>query len=197
MRWRWGDDPEILRRCLAQNGVLGLPTESSYALGVDPRRADAVAAVFAAKGRAATEPLGVVVADDQQAGDLGVDTDSEEYRRARALWPAALNVLLEVAEPLPAMSGAERLSVRIPEHSGLVRLLMQLRTGLTATSANASGAPPIVDPEELDAFLAASGVPYCVVDDGVLPGGPPSTMVVWQDGSFRILREGRTEVPGL
>lgn len=196
MRWRWSDDPELLRDCLAKHGVLGLPTESSYALGVDPRDAEAVAAVFRAKGRAATEPLGVVVANADQAKALGVDTDAEDYRWASSLWPAALNVLLEVSKPLPAMSGAERLSVRIPEHSRLVELLVQLRTGLTATSANSSGAPPIVDPAELDAFLASSGVPYCVVDDGVLPGGLPSTMVLWRARSLRILREGRTEVAG-
>ena len=243
MIWRAGEDPKTLRDCVRRGGVLGLPTESSYALGVDPTSQIAIARVFAAKGRSATEPLGVVVADERQAQALGVDIDSAAFRAGLEFWPAALNVLVEVRRPLPAMSGAELLAVRIPDHSELRALLLEVGSGLTATSANLSGQPPFLDPDGLDVFLGsrvgagemsvegmremAPDVPmspapgeapekardegrdearilsrggrtdapnYLVVDGGELPGGAPSTMVIWDNGSFRVLRQGRTNV---
>ncbi len=192
--WRWGDPVAELRRCVDDGGVVGIPTESSYGLGVDPRSEIAVRRVFEAKGRAPDQPLGVVVAGAAQAEALGVDVASPAFQAAASYWPAALNVLVEVREPLPAMCGASLLSVRIPEHPRLRALLGELGTGLTATSANVSGEPPLLEPSELTAMLLRARVPHRVVDDGQQPGGEPSTMVIWRDGSFQVLRAGRTTI---
>ena len=61
--------------------------------------------------------------------------------------------------------------MRVPDHERLRELLAALGHGLTATSANRSGEPPILDPAGVAELLA--GEDAVVVDGGALPAGPP------------------------
>ncbi|HVS16251.1 MAG TPA: L-threonylcarbamoyladenylate synthase [Thermoanaerobaculia bacterium] len=192
-RWRFGDPVAALREVLARGGVVLFPTESSYAVGADPRSAEGVEAVYRLKGRDRGKPLGVVVADEAQALELGVLPDDPAFRWACERWPAALSVLVETRRRLPAMAGAERLSLRVPDHPALRRLLAEIGP-LTATSANQVGEAPMRDPREVERW--ARGADHVVVDGGVLGGGPASTVVSWEvlpggGGRPRVLRGGR------
>ena len=177
--WRPGDPVEPLRDLLRRGGVLAIPTESSYGLGADPRNRKGVETIYRIKGREPRKALPVVVADLGQLADLGIDPDLSILKALSACWPAPLTVVLPVTPvlgtELPAAAGEPTLAVRIPGHEGLRSLLAELGHGLTATSANRSGEEPILDPAELAELLA--GEEAVVVDGGVLPGGPPSTLV--------------------
>jgi L-threonylcarbamoyladenylate synthase len=192
-RWHWGEPVAPLRALLDRGGILAIPTESSYGLAVDPRSAVGVEAVYRLKERERGKPLPVVAADAAQAAALGVDVAAEPFRRALALWPAALTVLVPLLQPLAAAGGGT-LAVRVPDHSRLRTLLRELGTAVTATSANRSGEPPELDAVGVAALLA--GADGCVVDAGTLPGGPPSTLAAWEDGGWRVLRAGRFSFPG-
>jgi tRNA A37 threonylcarbamoyladenosine synthetase subunit TsaC/SUA5/YrdC len=89
---------------------------------------------------------------------------------------------------LPASAGSAKLAVRVPGHPRLLRLLQEIGP-LTATSANRSGEDPVLDPG--GAVSLVGGENAVLVDDGRLPGGPPSTMVALEGDRARILREGR------
>lgn len=174
--WRPGDPVEPLRDLLRRGGVLAIPTESSYGLGADPRNRKGVETIYRIKGREPRKALPVVVADLGQLADLGIDPDLSILKPLSACWPGPLTVVLPiVGDNLPAAAGEPTLAVRIPGHEGLRSLLAELGHGLTATSANRSGEEPILDPAELAGLLA--GEEAVVVDGGVLPGGPPSTLV--------------------
>ena len=188
-RWRLGDPVDPLRALLARGGVLAIPTESSYGLAADPRSAAGVDAIYRIKARERGKPLPVVAADLDQIGSLGVAVDEEAVRLAATVWPAPLSVLLPIAGPLPAAAGEPALAVRIPDHALLRRLLRGLGLPLTATSANLSGEPPLLDPRAVADLLADHDA--VVIDGGVLPGGPPSTLVAWTGVDWRVLREGR------
>jgi L-threonylcarbamoyladenylate synthase len=179
---------------LATGGLLAFPTESSYGLGVDPRDPRGVEAIFRLKTRERSKALPVVAADIPQLLALGVDPDSPALAWAEMRWPAALTVVLPLSAAIPASSGAPTLAARIPAHAGLRALLAELGHALTATSANASGEPPLTDPNEVRSWLAASGERFLVVDQGETSGGPPSTLVELRDGEVVILRKGRDEV---
>jgi len=179
---------------LAAGGVLAVPTESSYGLGVDPRDAQGVEAIYRLKGRERGKALPVVAADVAQLLALGVDADSPALAWARSRWPAALTVVLPLTAPIPASAGAPTIAARIPAHAGLRSLLAELGHALTATSANPSGEPPLTDPNEVRSWLAASGEEFLVVDQGKTAGGAPSTLVQVIDGEVVILRKGRDEV---
>lgn len=188
-RWRFGDDVASLRELIARGGILGIPTESSYGLAVDPRRATGVEAIYRVKERERGKPLPVVAADLAQIAALGVAADDEAVCRAAPLWPAAFTVVAPIAQPLPASAGERTLAVRIPDHAELRSLLSALDTALTATSANRSGEPPLLDPGEVAILLA--GEDAMVADGGVLAGGPPSTLARWTDTGWTVLRPGR------
>ena len=187
--WRFGEPVAPLRACLDRGGLLAIPTESSYGLGADPGNPEGVAAVYRLKGREAGKPLPVVVVSREQLAHLGIDPDLSILEWISVGWPGPLSVLLPLDRPLPAAAGGGSLAVRIPGHPELRGLLAAVGP-LTATSANRSGGEPILDPAELPALLA--GADAVVVDGGVLPGGPPSTLVepVGSRG-YRVLREGR------
>jgi L-threonylcarbamoyladenylate synthase len=193
-RWRWGEALAPLRAVRERGGILAIPSESSYGLGVDPMDAAAVERIFRIKGREPRKPLPVVVADAAQLRRLGIDPESPEVAPFLAIWPAALNVLAPLGRPVAAAAGEARLAVRVPGHAGLRALLAELGP-LTATSANRSGEPPLVDPGAAETLLA--GEDALVVDDGVLPGGPPSTLVELDGGELRVLRAGRFPVERL
>lgn len=179
---------------LSAGGVLAIPTESSYGLGVDPRDPRGVEAIYRLKGRERGKALPVVAADIAQLLALGVDPASAALAWAKPRWPAALTVVLPLTAPIPASAGAPTIAARLPAHDGLRRLLGELGHALTATSANPSGEPPLTHPNEVRSWLAVSGEKYLVIDDGPTAGGPPSTLVELRDGEVVILRKGRDEV---
>jgi len=188
-RWRLGDGVAPLRELIARGGILGIPTESSYGFAVDPRSAAGIEAIYRVKERERGKPLPVVAADLAQIAALGVAADDEAVRRAAPLWPAAFTVVAAIAAPLPASAGERTLAVRIPDHAGLRSLLTALGTALTATSANRSGEPPLLDPAAVANLLGAEDA--IVADGGTLAGGPPSTLARWTDAGWTVLRPGR------
>ena len=179
---------------LAAGGVLAIPTESSYGLGVDPRDPRGVEAIYRLKGRERGKALPVVAADIAQLLALGALPESAALAWATPRWPAAITVVLPLSRPLPASAGEGTLAARIPAHEGLRELLDELGHGLTATSANPTGEPPLSDPVAVRTWLATSGEKFLVVDQGETAGGLPSTLVEVRDGEVVILRKGRDEV---
>ena len=169
---------------------MAIPSESSYGLAVDPGNRAGVEAVYRLKRRDAGKPLLVVGADaDQLTG--WIDTDSPALAALRGLWPAPLTAILPLrpdGPPPPASAGGSTLAVRVPAHDRLRALLQELGSAVTATSANLAGEAPVLDPSELPKLLA--GERAMIVDDGVLPGGPPSTLVLADDDQLRVLRQG-------
>ncbi len=187
-RWTWGDPIGPLAAALERGAILGIPTESSYGLAVDPESDRGVAAVYRLKRRAASMPLPVVAADLEQIRRLGGETETAERLGLTGLWPAPLTLLLPVARELPAAAGSGRIGFRVPAHAGLRGLLRDLGRGVTATSANRSGEPPLLDASDMLRLL--EGCDAVLVDGGRLPGGEPSTVVGVGEGGIEIVRRG-------
>lgn len=183
---------ELLLPLLDRGGVVAIPTESSYGLAADPRNPEGIARVYGLKGRDAAKALPVVAADRGQVAALGVDLERPDLaplaHACDALWPGAVTLVLPVGGDLPAAAPDGTVAVRVPAHAGLRRLLTELGRPLTATSANRSGEPALVDPEDAARLLA--GTDGAVVDGGRLPGGAPSTLIRLRDDRIEVLREG-------
>src|SRR6185437_576832 len=78
---------------LARGGLVAFPTETVYGLGADAANGEAVASIFAAKGRPRFNPLIVHVEDRDQAERHG-DFGGPARRLADAFWPGALTLVL-------------------------------------------------------------------------------------------------------
>ncbi|WP_374578816.1 L-threonylcarbamoyladenylate synthase [Phenylobacterium sp.] len=167
-----------------------LPTETVYGLGGDASNADAVAAIFAAKGRPAFNPLISHVADLAAAERIAV-FDERARVLAQAFWPGPLTLVLPVTPDTPvcdlARAGLETVAVRCPAHPLARAVLAGFGGPVAAPSANRSGRPSPTTyadaMEETGEAVAAS------LDGGPCEVGLESTVVALLDQP-RLLRPG-------
>ncbi|HXZ62122.1 MAG TPA: L-threonylcarbamoyladenylate synthase [Acidimicrobiales bacterium] len=174
---------------LEAGGVVVLPTDTVYGLAARPADADAVRAVFRAKGRPEGMPLPILAADEAQVRGLGVAFTAAAAVLARRWWPGPLTLAFgfDAERTRPDwLAGRDEVAVRVPDHDFLRRLLA--RTGVLAvTSANPHGAPTPHTADEVAAGLGTSV--DLVVDGGRLPD-VPSTLVNVRGPHPVVEREG-------
>jgi L-threonylcarbamoyladenylate synthase len=134
---------EEAARVLAAGGLVALPTETVYGLAARADDDDAVAAIYAAKGRPSFNPLIVHVASLEAARSLAM-FDAEALKLARWAWPGPLTLVLprlpdaRLAEAVTA--GLPTVAVRMPSHPVMRSVLEACGLPLAAPSANRSGA---------------------------------------------------------
>ena len=160
-------------RVLNAGGVVVIPTDTVYGLAAHPSFPEAVERLYTIKGREAKKPIALLAADEAAVREFGYEVPEALAKH----WPGALTVVV----------GPE--GFRVPDHAWTRELLRRCGGVLRVTSANLSGQRAATDaPQALaDVGLSAD----LVVDDGISPGGVPSTVVrVKGDGSYEILRAG-------
>jgi L-threonylcarbamoyladenylate synthase len=185
-------DPAIAEavRCLAAGGLVAFPTETVYGLGADATNGQAVARLYAAKGRPAFNPLIAHVTDAMAARALArLDADAE--RLAAAFWPGPLTLVLPKAEGCIvaelATAGLDSIAVRAPRNAVAQALLQKFGEPIVAPSANRSGH---VSPTTAAHVLAdLRGRVDLIVDGGATPVGVESTIVACL-GEPVLLRPG-------
>ena len=176
---------------LAAGRLVILPTETVYGLAADAGRAEAVAAIFAAKGRPSFNPLIAHVADAEAAGRLAV-LDSRARRLAEAFWPGPLTLVapFRVGSPVCdlARAGLDTVALRVPAHPLAQALLRAFGGPLAAPSANRSGRPsPTTLAHAMDETGSAAAA---ALDGGPCSVGLESTVVALLEGPPRLLRPG-------
>jgi L-threonylcarbamoyladenylate synthase len=129
-------------RVLADGGLVAFPTETVYGLGADATNGEAIARLYAAKGRPRFNPLIAHVTDAEAA--LSVARFSDDARRlAEAFWPGPLTLVLPKADGCPvselATAGLDSIAVRVPAHPVARDLLKAFGGPVVAPSANQSG----------------------------------------------------------
>src|SRR6266581_3388530 len=83
-----------------RNGaVVAVPTDTLYGLAADPFRPNAVARLFAAKGRAAGQAVPLIATDASQVMEHVARLSPVAVRLADRFWPGPLTLLV----PAPAM----------------------------------------------------------------------------------------------
>src|SRR5256885_16437565 len=97
-------DPEIIRRAadvLRAGELVAFPTETVYGLGANALDPAAVAKIFAAKGRPATNPVIVHVTDVAQAQMLAAEWPELAAKLAAAFWPGPVTLVLRKCDLVP------------------------------------------------------------------------------------------------
>lgn len=172
--------------------VVGLPTDTVYGIGVDPFNFDAVVRLFEMKGRPENKPVGVLVADIEQAFEIG-EIDDRAAELARAHWPGALTLVVIPRVVMSDWVGDRQrgtIGIRVPDHPVALELLA-LTGPLAVTSANRSGGREAMnDREARDIF--GSGV--AVYLEGSATGGEPSTVVDATSARFDVIRQGPVRI---
>lgn len=129
-------------RCLKAGGLAAFPTETVYGLGADAGNGEAVARLYAAKGRPAFNPLIAHVANLAAAHQLA-EFDAAAERLAAAFWPGPLTLVLPKRPDCGvsdlALAGLDSVAVRVPAHPVAHALLEAFGGPVVAPSANRSG----------------------------------------------------------
>lgn len=131
----------VIRRAadlLRQGDVVVFPTETVYGLGADAFQPEALAKIFAAKGRPRSDPLIIHIAEERTLEDLAVAIPRAARLLAQTFWPGPLTLLLPRGPrvPLVATAGLETVAVRMPAHPVALALIQALGSPIAAPSAN-------------------------------------------------------------
>lgn len=176
-------------------GLVAFATETVYGLGGDATNAEAVARIFAAKGRPSFNPLISHVADIRHVRAIA-EMDHRAEQLADAYWPGPLTIVLNkrpdagIAELTTA--GLPTVAVRIPARSRARRFLEACGVPVAAPSANASGAMSPTRAAHVQASLPGpdAGGPQLILDDGPCEVGLESTVIDLSTETATILRPG-------
>ena len=177
---------EVLRR----GGLVAIPTETVYGLAADALDEAAVDGIFRAKGRPATNPLIVHVADVAMARTLAARWPEAAERITAALWPGPVTVVVPKAATIPAVvsAGGPTVALRCPAHPLARRLIERSGIPLAAPSANRSEQ---VSPTTAHHVLESLGWRLALIlDGGPCERGIESTVIDCTVSPPRILRPG-------
>ncbi|GIZ53190.1 L-threonylcarbamoyladenylate synthase [Noviherbaspirillum aridicola] len=139
------NDPVVAAaRALEAGELVAFPTETVYGLGADAENPDAVARIYAAKGRPQNHPVIVHLAPGADPGYWADDIPPEARQLMHAFWPGPLTLILRRASRIPAAvsGGQDTIGLRCPAHpvaQALLRAFRQGSGGVAAPSANRFG----------------------------------------------------------
>jgi len=169
---------EIIRK----GGIVALPTETVYGLGVCVGKRSAVDKLYALKKRSKEKPLSFALGSSDKAIRDYFDTlPPFGYRLMEKFWPGPLTIIYYTPSN-------EKIGVRIPANIITNEILNELDDAVYLPSANISGQREAMSALEVeDAFGSQLDL---IVDGGKCAYSQPSTIVDLTSQPFKVLREG-------
>lgn len=175
---------------LRAGGLVAFPTETVYGLGADASSPRAVRRIFEVKGRPATHPVIVHVADAGQVAKWAAEIPPAARVLARRFWPGPLTLILRRASGVSDVvtGGQDTIAVRVPSHPVAQRLLARFGGGIAAPSANRHGRVSATTAEHVRSEFGPEA--FCVLDGGESEVGIESTIVDVSGRAPALLRPG-------
>jgi L-threonylcarbamoyladenylate synthase len=182
---------------LAEGRLLAYPTETVWGLGAAARSERALGGLRRWKGRAASQPIAVLVPGREALESLGTELSGPARRLVAAFWPGPLTLVLRCRAPFAAGIAGPGGAVGFrcsshPAARALSRAAFAAGVGaVTATSLNRSGGAPARTRLEAAALCQEETGPRLL--EGAWPdagGGPPSSVVDLSGAAPEVLREG-------
>jgi L-threonylcarbamoyladenylate synthase len=175
---------------LRAGGLVAFPTETVYGLGADASSEEAVARLYAVKGRPADHPVIIHFASPDQAFAWAREIPQGARELGQRFWPGPLTLILK-RSPLAkdfVTGGQDTVGLRVPSHPVAHELLSLFGGPVAAPSANRFGR---VSPTTAAHVREDLGTEV----DLVLEGGPSevgieSTIVDLSGGAAVLLRPG-------
>jgi L-threonylcarbamoyladenylate synthase len=186
-------DPTLIAKAvtiLKNGGVIAYPTETFYGLGANAGDAAAVERIFAIKGRSFSNPVSLIIGNDENLAELVQEVPPTAKILMQAFWPGALTLVFRASARInPRLTaGTGKIGIRVSSHPIAAALAKTLAFPITATSANLSGAPECSTAAEVMDRLGEKIA--VLIDGGRTPGGVGSTVLDMATDPPAILREG-------
>lgn len=172
-------------------GLVAFPTETVYGLGANVYNAQAVAGIFAAKGRPSFNPLISHIAELDTLNELA-QTDSRAIALAQKFWPGPLTFVLNRKDMNPALdlvcAGLKTMTVRMPSHPIALELIKSSGVPIAAPSANRSQS--ISPTTARHVFESLGNKVNMILDGGSCKVGVESTIIDLTTPQVVLLRAG-------
>ncbi|MGD0544041.1 MAG: L-threonylcarbamoyladenylate synthase [Candidatus Acidiferrales bacterium] len=170
--------------------VVGIPTDTFYALSADPFNLAAIEAVFQAKGRPETKALPILVSSIEQAVSLIRDVPDVFLILAHKFWPGALTLVVEATHrlPLKVTGNSGRVALRWANSPIPTAIIGAVGGPITGTSANLSGFPSCTNATQIVKQLG-NRLPL-ILDAGDTGATMASTIVRIDGDDWTLAREG-------
>lgn len=176
---------------LREGGLVAFPTETVYGLGADATNADAVAGIYAAKGRPSANPLIVHVGNLEQAARYA-EISTVARRVLEHFWPGPLTIVLPrkagCALAQAVSAGGDTVALRVPAHPLAQTLLDEAGCPIAAPSANPSGRISPTTAQHVLNGLPDAGI--LILDGGPCVNGLESTIIQLTNDGATLLRPG-------
>ena len=170
--------------------LVALPTETVYGLGANGLNPEAVAKIFAAKGRPQDNPLILHIAEPSQLETLCHSIPHSAYLLAEKFWPGPLTMVLPARDCIPkcTTTGLPTVAVRCPDSEITRQIIALSGVPIAAPSANLSGKPSTTTAQHV--WHDHNGKIPLIVDGGACRVGVESTIVDLTEEKPRLLRPG-------
>jgi L-threonylcarbamoyladenylate synthase len=193
--WTWREEDagafwDEARTVLKRDGVMAVPTDTFYALAVNPLAVEALVRLFALKDRAPEKPVLVMVAGADMLPQVVQEVPEVASRLMARFWPGPLTIIFPSRQHLPRLltGGTGTIGVRQPRQGLTCRLITALGHPITGTSANRAGHRPLARAAEVAQEFGDHL--ELILDAGPCPGGLPSTIVDVTQPMPRLVRAG-------
>lgn len=177
--------------------ILVFPTETSYGLGCDATKQESVDKIFKIKGRPDNKPL-LIVVDSIEAAKKYLVWNENLEKISQKYWPGPLTVVGKYlgGNLAKGVVGEDNtVAVRVSDFPFVKSITSKIQRPLVATSANLAGEPSLYDPQEIvNIFLDKSNQPDIILNYGVLPKVPATTLLSVVGDKVQILRQGSIEI---
>ncbi len=141
--WTWREENagafwDEARAVLGRHGIMAVPTETFFALAVNPFQAEALVRLFALKDRSPEKPVLVMVNGPEMLNQVAREVPGLARRLMEKFWPGPLTIIFPSLPHLPRRltGGTGTIGVRQPRQSLTCRLITELGHPITGTSAN-------------------------------------------------------------
>lgn len=175
---------------IKNGGLVAIPTETVYGLGASALSDEAVARIFAVKGRPQDNPLIIHVHGAEALEKWCREVPETALLLANKFWPGPLTMVLRKQPSVPerVTAGMDTVAVRCPDHPATLRLIELAGVPIAAPSANISGKPSPTSAEHVRHDI--DGMVEAIVDGGECRVGLESTIIDMSVSPPRLLRPG-------
>lgn len=167
-------------------------TDTCYGFACDIFNKDALKRLYKLKQMPEDKPVSILVADIVMAQKYGV-FNKKALALAQKYWPGPLTIVVKRKKTLPEFlnPGLATIGIRMPDHALSLALSQNLDRPITTTSANISGRPSPYSVSAIRAqFKNSKSKPDFIIDSGVLPRNPPSTIIDLSQKTPCVIRRG-------
>lgn len=177
--------------CLRYGGVLVYPTDTCYGIGADVTNPIAISRLFELKKRDPQKPVAVIVPSIEYVKENMAYVNAEQERIMRHYLPGPITFLLDPKHKDKFIYS--KFGFRMPAYRITQLMVTRLNAPYATTSANIAEKPACYSVENYLEQIKNQGTdlrPDFILDVGLLPENPPSTVVDLTTQPPKVLREG-------